>query len=603
MEWYPFHQGLVGVNAYGTSDIQLDRLTIYLGHRDDMYAIPCDSCYDDLSVDNSDSSADCTPYLLQLGLTKSRTSLVWIAGPLSGLIMQPVVGVIADRSRSKWGRRRPFMIGGAIIVGLCLLVLGWTKEIVGLFITEPRTSKHATIALAVLSIYAVDFAINAGTSQPGKYISEAAKDLFKSNPHAEASSLIHFRYQNSSSVQHGVTSRMVAIGHLVGYGAGTLDLVEVFGTTLGDTQFKQLTVIAAAALLFAVGVTSYAVKERILISARDSDAKSGAVRMITQILRTTFHLPARIQAICWVQFWAWIGWFPFLFYSTTWVGETYFRYDAPKTAHESKDTLGDIGRVGSLSLIVFSIITFAGSVLLPWVVRSPEDDKPGFTPRPPPSIAPIVKTLSKFKPDLVTAWMISHLIFAGAMSLAPFVTSLRSATILVSICGIPWALASWAPFAFMGVEINKLGPSPQPTTHNNTSYQPLSPSTDSLELSPFPSTLHLNHPTSPSSTSTSTSPPQSITITTSSSTGELAGIYLGILNLFTTLPQFVGTFISMIVFSILEPGTSPELAAGEGEVEVGTGGEGWNAIAVCLFVGAVSAVGAAVATGRLRRVR
>lgn len=81
---------------------------------------------------------DCTPYLLQLGLTKSRTSLVWIAGPLSGLIMQPVVGVLADSSRSKWGRRRPFMIGGALIVGLCLLVLGWTAEIVECFVTEPK---------------------------------------------------------------------------------------------------------------------------------------------------------------------------------------------------------------------------------------------------------------------------------------------------------------------------------------------------------------------------------------------------------------------------------------------------------------------------------
>ena len=123
---------------------------------------------------------DCTPYLLQLGLTKSRTSLVWIAGPLSGLIMQPVVGVLADNSRSKWGRRRPFMIGGSLIVAICLLVLGWTGEIVRLFVREPETvgglnrsrlwfpayassqAKTFTIALAVLSIYAVDFAINAG---------------------------------------------------------------------------------------------------------------------------------------------------------------------------------------------------------------------------------------------------------------------------------------------------------------------------------------------------------------------------------------------------------------------------------------------------------
>lgn len=51
--------------------------------------------------------------------------------------MQPVVGVLADSSRSKWGRRRPFMIGGALIVGVCLLVLGWTEEIVSLVVVEP----------------------------------------------------------------------------------------------------------------------------------------------------------------------------------------------------------------------------------------------------------------------------------------------------------------------------------------------------------------------------------------------------------------------------------------------------------------------------------
>lgn len=130
------------------------------------------------------------------------------------------------------------------------------------------------------------------------------------------------------------------------------------------------------------------------------------------------------------------GWFPFLFYSTTWVGETYFRYDAPKTAQESSDALGDIGRIGSLSLVVFSIVTLVGSVLLPWMVRSPEDEKLSFTPRPPPSIAPFVTTIHKYKPDLLTAWMYSHFIFAGAMMLAPFVRSVRFATILVSLCGM-----------------------------------------------------------------------------------------------------------------------------------------------------------------------
>ena len=94
-----------------------------------------------LNISCLTAPTDCTPYLLQLGLTKSKTSLVWIAGPLSGLIMQPVVGVLADSSKSKWGRRRPFMVGGSLIVGACLVVLGWTAEIVGTLVAEENTVK------------------------------------------------------------------------------------------------------------------------------------------------------------------------------------------------------------------------------------------------------------------------------------------------------------------------------------------------------------------------------------------------------------------------------------------------------------------------------
>jgi solute carrier family 45 protein 1/2/4 len=109
---------------------------------------------------------DCTPYLLNLGLTKSNTSLVWIAGPLSGLIVQPVVGVISDESKSRWGRRRPLIVVGTIIVALSLLVLGFTKEIVGLFQTDEEKARRPTIVLAVLAIYVVDFAINSGGQIP-----------------------------------------------------------------------------------------------------------------------------------------------------------------------------------------------------------------------------------------------------------------------------------------------------------------------------------------------------------------------------------------------------------------------------------------------------
>jgi len=228
---------------------------------------------------------------------------------------------------------------------------------------------------------------------------------------------------------------MVAVGHLIGYTAGTIDLKKVLGTFLGDTQFKQLALISGFALLFTNGITSWAVTERVLIAGRESDEKSGDIfRIVRQIIRTTLHLPPRIQSICWAQFWAWIGWFPFLFYSSTWVGETYFRFDASHDVKESKDALGDIGRIGSMALVVFSMVTFAGAFLLPFLVKSPDEE--GFTPRPPSSIAGIVTTITKHRPDLLTAWFFGHFIFAGAMILAPFAASFRFATVLVAFCGM-----------------------------------------------------------------------------------------------------------------------------------------------------------------------
>lgn len=87
----------------------------------------------------------------------------------------------------------------------------------------------------------------------------------------------------------------------------------------------------------------------------------------------------------------------------------------------------------------------------------------------------------------------------------------------------------------------------------------------------------------------------------SSPTGESSGKYLGIMNLYTTLPQFVGTGISWVVFSILEPGKSPELSEAPKEEQNST--DGPNAIAVCLFIGACSACMAVLATRRLKRIQ
>jgi Na+/melibiose symporter-like transporter len=73
---------------------------------------------------------------------------------------------------------------------------------------------------------------------------------------------------------------MSSIGQLIGYAIGSIDMVSLFGTRFGDTQFKQMTVVAALSLIVAVLITSYSVRERVLISARLVETKL-FVRAIT----------------------------------------------------------------------------------------------------------------------------------------------------------------------------------------------------------------------------------------------------------------------------------------------------------------------------------
>lgn len=109
-----------------------------------------------------------TPYLLSLGLSKSIMALVWIAGPLSGALVQPYVGIRSDNCRSSWGKRTPFMFFGSLATIASLLCLAWVRDIVGgilgLFHVDTSTDavKYVIIVVAVFFVYILDFSINTG---------------------------------------------------------------------------------------------------------------------------------------------------------------------------------------------------------------------------------------------------------------------------------------------------------------------------------------------------------------------------------------------------------------------------------------------------------
>ena len=61
------------------------------------------------------------PLFLLIGATPDQLPILNLAGPVTGLVIQPLIGAISDRTWSpRWGRRRPFITAGAI---LCAIIL------------------------------------------------------------------------------------------------------------------------------------------------------------------------------------------------------------------------------------------------------------------------------------------------------------------------------------------------------------------------------------------------------------------------------------------------------------------------------------------------
>lgn len=377
------------------------------------------------------------------------------------------------------------------------------------------------------------------------------------------------------------------------------------------------------------------------------------------------HLPIRIKAIFFIQFFAWLGWFNMLFYSSTWypppftfcvwdsddrVGEVYARHQFGLPTDEEEDTnitdtVGHIARIGSLALVVFSCVTLISSVLLPPFVRKPSDQtKPTNSDTPsrlstlwtstriPALSAWVIEKAAPIRPSLTIAWAGGHGLFAFAMFLAPFVGTVAGATFVVGLCGLPWALTCWAPFALLGDEIAKMGRteegyemvvtnrSPPPSyeqiekrvvegdaeassssllndTRRDSMDSVLSAAhSDDLEVFnddpsvPEERILRLGLPR----TSIDAAP---LHVHEPAPTNDVAGEMLGIMNVFVTLPQFIMTFVSSVIFAILEPGKSKELTEGKA-----TGRSGVSAIAVVMVIGGIGSLVAGWLTLKLRKL-
>lgn len=64
-----------------------------------------------------------TPIYRYLHADESSLPYLFLAGPITGLLIQPIIGAMSDRTWNKFGRRRPYFSIGAILASICLILM------------------------------------------------------------------------------------------------------------------------------------------------------------------------------------------------------------------------------------------------------------------------------------------------------------------------------------------------------------------------------------------------------------------------------------------------------------------------------------------------
>ncbi|HEX5393932.1 MAG TPA: MFS transporter [Rhodocyclaceae bacterium] len=70
-----------------------------------------------------------SPIYNYLGADEASLPLLWLAGPMTGLLVQPLIGALSDRTVTRWGRRTPYFLIGAILCSLALFAMPFSPAL------------------------------------------------------------------------------------------------------------------------------------------------------------------------------------------------------------------------------------------------------------------------------------------------------------------------------------------------------------------------------------------------------------------------------------------------------------------------------------------
>ncbi|MFS7952851.1 putative sucrose/H+ symporter, plant, MFS transporter superfamily [Helianthus anomalus] len=298
-----------------------------------------------------------TPYVQLIGVPHTWSSFIWLCGPISGLIVQPVVGYYSDRCTSRFGRRRPFIAGGAMLVAIAVFLIGYAADIgvsTGDKIGAP--SKPRAIAIFVIGFWILDVANNTLQGPCRALLADLAGS-------------------NSSKIRTGnaMFAFFMGVGNVLGYSAGSYThlyrIVPFTKTDACDVYCANLKTCFFISIALLVSITVLAlstVSEDPFVPEPVDDSKSTGKQLVFfgEMFGALKELSRPMWILLLVTCLNWIAWFPFLLYDTDWMGKEVYGGKVGEGQLYNRGV-----RAGALGLMLNSVVSGLASLCIEHLAR------------------------------------------------------------------------------------------------------------------------------------------------------------------------------------------------------------------------------------------